>query len=178
MIDSDLLTHIMKAFLLVDKDSFRRLLTYLRPSLSDNEIPHRQTLRNRIIDKGNLSEVWLKKVLEVRPITYCKQWIIHLYARMSLVRSRSPSMPGHHRLATRTCPSRGIISMVQVLRGSCTQNSLLSVRCQATILEQYWQCDYADGWPLWSARKGTLISVFINELCTDCAGWDWLVYER
>jgi hypothetical protein len=73
MIDSDLLTHIMKAFLLVDKGPFRHLLMYLQPSLLDNEIPHRQTLRNRIINKGNLSKVRLKKVLEVRPITYSKR---------------------------------------------------------------------------------------------------------
>ena len=54
MLDS--LTDINKAFQLVDKGPFRRVLTYLRPSLSDKDIPHRQTLRNEIINKANLSE--------------------------------------------------------------------------------------------------------------------------
>jgi hypothetical protein len=73
VINSDLLTDIIKAFQLVDKGPFRRMLTYMRPSLSDNDIPHRQTLRNRIIDKANLSEVRLKKVLEVSVITSYKR---------------------------------------------------------------------------------------------------------
>jgi len=58
MLDS--LTDINKAFQLVDKGPFRRVLTYLRPSLSDKDIPHRQTLRNEIINKANLSEARLK----------------------------------------------------------------------------------------------------------------------
>jgi hypothetical protein len=67
------ITDIIKAFQLIDKGPFRRILTYLRPSLSDNDIPHRQTLQNRIIDKANLSKARLKKVLEVRPISFCKR---------------------------------------------------------------------------------------------------------
>ena len=58
-----------KAFQLVDKGPFRRLLTYVRPSLSDKDIPHRQTLRNEIISKANLSEAHLNELLKVRPIT-------------------------------------------------------------------------------------------------------------
>jgi hypothetical protein len=69
VINSALLTDIIKAFQLIDKGPFRRMLIYMRPSLSDKDIPHRQTLRNRIIDKANLSEVRVKKVLEVRLIT-------------------------------------------------------------------------------------------------------------
>ena len=59
-----------KAFQLVDKGPFCRLLTYVRPSLSDKDIPHRQTLRNEIISKANLSEARLKELLKVRPIIY------------------------------------------------------------------------------------------------------------
>ena len=135
MIDSDLLTVIIKAFKLIDKGPFRRILTYLRPSLSDNDIPHRQTLRNRIMDKASLSQARLKKALEVRPIKYCKRWNIHLFARMSPVRYHSPLMPGHHRSVTRTCLSRHTISMVPAPHGSCTQSSLRSLRCQAATLE-------------------------------------------
>lgn len=54
-----------KAFQLVDKGPFRRLLTYLRPSLSDKDIPHRKFLRNEIINKANLSEARLNEVLKV-----------------------------------------------------------------------------------------------------------------
>lgn len=65
-----------KAFQLVDKGPFRRLLMYLRPSLSDRDIPHRQTLRNIIINKANLSKARLKEVLKVRLSTRCNRWNI------------------------------------------------------------------------------------------------------
>ena len=67
-----LLTNIIKAFQLVDKGPFHHILMYLRPSLSDKDIPHRQTLHNRIINKANLSKAWLKKVLEVSLAIYRK----------------------------------------------------------------------------------------------------------
>ncbi|KAF8236006.1 hypothetical protein L208DRAFT_1253504 [Tricholoma matsutake] len=35
---------------------FHHVLMYLRPSLLDKDIPHRQTLCNEIINKANLSE--------------------------------------------------------------------------------------------------------------------------
>ena len=114
-----LLTNIIEAFQLIDKGPFHHILTYLRPLLSDKDIPHCQTLHNRIIDKANLSKARLKKVLEVSPAIYCKWRKSHLYARMSLVRCHSPSMPGHHRLATCTCPSSDISFMVWALPGSC-----------------------------------------------------------
>ena len=133
MLDSELLNYIIKAFQLIEKGPFRRVLTYLRPSLSDKDIPHRQTLRNEIINKANLSEARLKELLKVRPIACCTKMNIHSDARMSLVRCRSPTMPGHHRSVTRTCPSRDILSMVWAPTGSCIQNILLSLRCRAAI---------------------------------------------
>ena len=134
MLDSELLNYIIKAFQLIEKGLFCHVLTYLRPSLSDKDIPHRQTLRNEIINKANLSEARLKELLKVRPIACCKRMDIHSDARMSLVRCRSPTMPGHHRSVTHTCPSRDILSMVWVPTGSCIQNSWLSLRCRAAIL--------------------------------------------
>ena len=62
-----------KAFQLIDKGPLRRLLTYLRPSLSDKDIPHRQTLRSAIINKAKLNEVRVKELLKVKPFTYCKR---------------------------------------------------------------------------------------------------------
>ncbi len=131
MLDS--LTDINKAFQLVDKGPFRRVLTYLRPSLSDKDIPHRQTLRNEIINKANLSEARLKELLKVRPIASSKRVNIQSDARMSLVRCHSPTMPGHRRSATRICLSQDILSMAWIATGNCTQSSLHSPRCQAAI---------------------------------------------
>ena len=65
---------------------------------------------------------------------YVNDWNIHSYPRMSLVRCHSPSMLGHHRLATHTCPSQDISSMVCATAGSCIQSSLLSLHCLAAIL--------------------------------------------
>ena len=134
MLDSELLNYIIKAFQLIGKGPFRRVLTYFRPSLSDKDIPHHQTLRNEIINKANLSEARLKELLKVRLIACCTRMNIDSDARMSLVRCRSPTMPGHHRSVTRTCPSRDILSMVWAPTGSCIQNSWLSLRCRAAIL--------------------------------------------
>jgi len=133
MLGSELLTDINKAFQLVDKGPFRRVLTYLRPSLSDKDIPHRQTLRNEIINKANLSEARLKELLKVRPIASFKRVNIQSDARISLVRCHSPTMPGHRRSATRTCPSQDILSMAWIATGNCTQSSLRSPHCQAAI---------------------------------------------
>ncbi|KAF5380029.1 hypothetical protein D9615_006171 [Tricholomella constricta] len=46
-----------KAFQLIDKGSFRRLLKYLRPALSDKEIPHRTKLRQEILRRAQDIEV-------------------------------------------------------------------------------------------------------------------------
>ena len=131
MLDS--LTDINKAFQLVDKGPFRRVLTYLRPSLSDKDIPHRQTLCNEIINKANLSEARLKELLKVRPIASSKRVNIQQDARMSLVRCHSPTMPGHRRSVTHICLSQDILSMAWIATGNCTQSSLRSPRCQAAI---------------------------------------------
>ena len=73
MLDSELLSDINKAFQLVDKGPFCRVLMYLRPSLLDKDIPHCQTLHNEIINKANLSEARLKELLKVRPIVSFKR---------------------------------------------------------------------------------------------------------
>ena len=73
MLDSELLSDINKAFQFVDKGPFHHVLTYLRPSLSDKDIPHHQTLRNEIINKANLSKARLKELLKVRPIVSFKR---------------------------------------------------------------------------------------------------------
>jgi hypothetical protein len=86
MLDSELLTDINKAFQLVDKGPFHCVLTYLQPSLLDKDIPYCQTLHNEIINKANLSEAWLKKLLKVRPIAFFKRVNIQSDARMSPVR--------------------------------------------------------------------------------------------
>ncbi|KAF8240582.1 hypothetical protein L208DRAFT_1013498, partial [Tricholoma matsutake] len=60
------------------------VLTYLRPSLSDKDIPHRQTLCNKIINKASLSKAQLKELLKVRPSASFKRLNIQSDARMVL----------------------------------------------------------------------------------------------
>lgn len=55
----------MKAFQLVDKGPFRRLLTYIRPSLADKDIPHRTKLQKVIIERAKAVEERVKAKLQV-----------------------------------------------------------------------------------------------------------------
>lgn len=59
-----ILPHI-KAFRLVDKGPFRRLLTYLRPSLADKDIPHRTKIKLEILERAELVETRVKASLKV-----------------------------------------------------------------------------------------------------------------
>jgi len=54
-----------QAFQLVDKQPFRRLLTYLRPALGEKDIPHRTKLRTEILSRALALEQKLSKVLKV-----------------------------------------------------------------------------------------------------------------
>lgn len=49
----------------MDKGPFRCLLTYVRPTLSDKDIPHRKTLREEILKKAKATEVQVKEILKV-----------------------------------------------------------------------------------------------------------------
>jgi hypothetical protein len=60
----------IQAFQLVDKVSFRRLLTYLRPSLLDNEIPHRTKLRTEILEQASAVEGRVKERLQVSLVSF------------------------------------------------------------------------------------------------------------
>jgi hypothetical protein len=60
------LTEIFEqAFQLVDKASFRRLLTYCRPSLNEKDIPHRTKVRKEILDRAKMVEARVKDKLKV-----------------------------------------------------------------------------------------------------------------
>jgi len=60
----------LQAFQLVDKEPFRRLLTYLRPSLADKDIPHRTKLRKEISERAEAVENRIKDKLQVRLILF------------------------------------------------------------------------------------------------------------
>ncbi|KAG1851982.1 hypothetical protein C8R48DRAFT_676238 [Suillus tomentosus] len=53
----------VKAFQIVDKGSFCRLLQYLRPSLSDQDIPHRTKTRDEILERAKLAVKRVKEKL-------------------------------------------------------------------------------------------------------------------
>ena len=55
----------LQAFQLVDRGPFRRLLMYLRPSLTDKDIPHRNMLRKEILNRSKLVEARVKEELMV-----------------------------------------------------------------------------------------------------------------
>jgi hypothetical protein len=54
-----------KGFQLIDRGPFRRLLAYLRPSLSDKDIPHRTALRKEILLRAEVAEAKVKAALQV-----------------------------------------------------------------------------------------------------------------
>jgi len=63
-----------EAFQLVDKGSFRRLLQYLRPSLSDQSIPHRTKIHQEILERAKLGVQQVKEKLQV--CIACITWLV------------------------------------------------------------------------------------------------------
>jgi hypothetical protein len=57
------LIKLFQAFQLVDKGSFRRLLMYSRPSLSEKDIPHRTKIQQEIILRAHEVEIKVQEVL-------------------------------------------------------------------------------------------------------------------
>ena len=51
--------------MIVEKSSFRALLTYQRPAMSDKDIPHRTKLREEIIYKAEVAIERLKQHFKV-----------------------------------------------------------------------------------------------------------------
>jgi hypothetical protein len=60
----------LQAFQLVDKEPFRCLLTYLRPSLADKDIPHCTKLLKEISERAEAIENWIKDKLQLRLILF------------------------------------------------------------------------------------------------------------
>ena len=54
-----------KALQLIDKGSFCHLLTYLRPSLSKRDVPHRNKLRKEILLCAETAKAQVKAALQV-----------------------------------------------------------------------------------------------------------------
>ena len=56
-----------KAFRLIDRGSFRRLIKYCRPSISEGDIPHRTTLRADILRRAQIAEDKVRAKLKNLP---------------------------------------------------------------------------------------------------------------
>ena len=59
-----------QAFQLIDKSSFHCLLTYLRPSLEEKDIPHRTKLQAETLSRTKAVEKQIAEVLKVRPFNF------------------------------------------------------------------------------------------------------------
>lgn len=57
--------HIVQSLNVIELKEFRELLLILRESLRDSDIPHRTTLRNKIIETWRQYLIILRKDLEV-----------------------------------------------------------------------------------------------------------------
>ena len=57
------LINLFKAFQLVDKGVFRRLLMYARPSLSEKDIPHWTKIQEEILLRAEVAEAKVRKAL-------------------------------------------------------------------------------------------------------------------
>lgn len=58
-----------QAFSLVDREAFRRILKFQRPSTNDRDIPHRTSVANAVHEKAHKVRVILKGLFAVRIIT-------------------------------------------------------------------------------------------------------------
>ena len=67
----------IQAFQLVDKGSFRQLLTYLRPSLLNNEIPHCTKLCTEILEWASVVEGHVKERLQVSLVYFLMHACAH-----------------------------------------------------------------------------------------------------
>ena len=59
------------AFQLLDRESFRQLLHYLRPKLRSQDIPHHTKIREVILEHAKQAEDRVKVVLQVCSDVYC-----------------------------------------------------------------------------------------------------------
>ena len=55
----------IQAFQLVNKPAFRNLLQYLRPSLSERDIPHRTKTRTEIMERAEVAVECMNNKLKV-----------------------------------------------------------------------------------------------------------------
>jgi len=60
-----------EAFNLVDKPAFRQLIIYLRPTLTDKDIPHRTKFREEVLTRAVQGESKLKAILRVSSMFTC-----------------------------------------------------------------------------------------------------------
>jgi len=90
----------LQAFQLVDKPSFRRLLQYLRPSLSERDIPHRTKIHDEILDRSKLGLSRVLETIEVRRSTLpCKFFWFNCLRRRSTARCLWHLTHGHPSMA-------------------------------------------------------------------------------
>jgi len=59
------------AFYLLDKPAFRRLIHYLRPTLTIKDIPHRTRIREEVLARAVQAKSKLKEILQVRYAFVC-----------------------------------------------------------------------------------------------------------
>ena len=67
-----------QAFSLVDREAFRRLLKFQRPSTNDRDIPHRTSVANAIHEKAHKVRDILKGLFAVRIITIVRVQLTYL----------------------------------------------------------------------------------------------------
>jgi hypothetical protein len=130
----------MQAFQLVDKGSFRRLLSYLRPSLLDKEIPHRTKLRTEVLERASAVEGRVKEKLQVSLVTLV--WFLagacqcSHYDRIRLVKCPSRSIRGLRVLVILTSQSPPTMLILQLngrMNGPSKPSSSHSLPLKGTI---------------------------------------------
>lgn len=75
--DSSLISFVCQAFQVVEKPPFRRLLKYLRPTLSNSDIPHRTKTRDEIMTRAKIVMERVKDKLAVRAFTFVAHLTFH-----------------------------------------------------------------------------------------------------
>jgi len=99
-----------KAFRLVDCGSFRRLIKYCRPSISDNDLPHCNTFRTDILRRTRVAEEKVREKLKNLP---CK---VSLTFEAWTSKPGDPylSITGHYIDAPADCPNDWVLKTEQL----------------------------------------------------------------
>ena len=169
-----LIFSLLQAFLLVESDSFRRLLSFCRPSLSDSDIPQRRTIRAEILHRAHVAEGRVRETMQKIP------------SKISFTFDAWTSGPGdpylsltaHYIDAPADCPSAWVLKSEQLIfqeiQGRHTGKNMAEILSR--VLDRYGLCGKV-GW--FTSDGATVNRTTLRELqSTSSVQAGWVTHEH